>query len=255
MPVLSPLSFPQSAPLSFPQGAPLSFPQSAPLSFPQVPPLSFPQVPPLSFPPVFSGNPVFFSSVLSFGGPRLGKTMDSRLKMSGMTRGRWNMSGMPEGGIVSSRFPLCHSRRVLAGIQCFSRLSFYWGAPLGKNHGFPIKDVGNARGGLTMSAMPEKGLKMSGIPEGGLTMSAMTGGESVRTRLPLCHSRRFSFCHSRRVLAGIQCFSFLSLSFVRPPWEKPMDSRLKMSGMTEGGLTMSGMPEKGLKMSGMPEGD
>ena len=49
----------------------------------------------LSFPQVFSGNPVSFSSVLSFGRPCLGKTMDSRLKMSGMTEG--GNVGMTEG--------------------------------------------------------------------------------------------------------------------------------------------------------------
>ena len=50
-------------------------------------PLSFPPVFPLSFPQGFSGNPWVCSSVLSFGRACLGKTMDSRLKMSGMTEG------------------------------------------------------------------------------------------------------------------------------------------------------------------------
>ena len=42
----------------------------------------------LSFPPVFSGNPVSFSSVLSFvWPPTWEQPVDSRLKMSGMTEG------------------------------------------------------------------------------------------------------------------------------------------------------------------------
>ncbi len=83
--------------------------------------------------------------------------------------------------------------------------------------------------------------------------------------VPPCHSRRsppvipagfpLSFppvplCHSRRLLAGIQCLSLLSLLRVVLAWEKAMDSRLKTSGMTEGGLKMSGMTGR-LKMSGM----
>ena len=43
--------------------------------------------PPLSFPPVVSGNPVSFSSIPSFVWLCMGKAMDSRLTMSGMTAG------------------------------------------------------------------------------------------------------------------------------------------------------------------------
>ena len=58
---------------------------AGPLRYTRWSPLSYPPVPPLSFPPVVSGNPVFFSSVPSFGWPAWEKAMDSRLKMSGMT--------------------------------------------------------------------------------------------------------------------------------------------------------------------------
>ena len=44
-----------------------------------------------------SGNPVSFFFVPFIRGPRLGKALDSRLKMSGMTSGRLKMSGMTEG--------------------------------------------------------------------------------------------------------------------------------------------------------------
>ena len=56
----------------------------APLS---CPPVLFvmPAGPPLSCPPVVSGNPVFFLFLICVG--LHGKTMDSRLIMSGMTAG------------------------------------------------------------------------------------------------------------------------------------------------------------------------
>ena len=55
-------------------------------SFPLAP-FCHPAGPLLSFPPVVSGNPESFSSVPSFGWSCMGKAMDSRLKMSGMTEG------------------------------------------------------------------------------------------------------------------------------------------------------------------------
>ena len=50
-------------------------------------------------------------------------------------------------------------------------------------------------------------------------------------------------CHARGLLAGIQRLSLPSLSSGDPAWEKPMDSRLNTSGMTEGGLNTSGRTE------------
>ena len=143
MPVLSPLLFPPGSLLSFPPGSPLSFPQG------------------------FSANPVSFSSVLFIrGGPAWEKPMDSRLKMSGMT----------EGGIVSPRFSFCHSRRVLAGIQCFSLLFLsFVGGLLGKTHGFPIKDVGNDRGGIKEVGHDRGGINNVGHDGGGENVRNDTG--------------------------------------------------------------------------------
>ncbi len=55
----------------------------------------------------------------------------------------------------------------------------------------------------------------------------------------LCHTRFLSLCHSRKFLAGIQSFFFVP-SFVCPCMGKPLDSRLKTSGMTEGGVGHNG---------------
>ena len=104
-------------------------------------------------------------------GACLGKAMDSRLKMSGMTEGIENVGddrggvgddggglkllGMAEGESCGPAYPSCHSRRFLAGIQSCSFLSVYsWGL-LGKSHGFPIKNVGDDGGGLKTSGMTE----------------------------------------------------------------------------------------------------
>ena len=80
---LAPLSVPPG-PSVMPAGPPLSFPPG-PLCHARRAPSVMPAGPPLSCPPVFSGNPVSFSSVPSFVWPCMGKTMDSRLKTSGMT--------------------------------------------------------------------------------------------------------------------------------------------------------------------------
>ena len=44
----------------------------------------------------------------------------------------------------------------------------------------------------------------------------------------------YSLCHSRKLLAGIQCFFLLSPFIRMLCMGKPLDSRLKTSGMTEG---------------------
>ena len=64
--------------------------------------LSCPPVSPLSFPPVVSGNPVSCFVVLLFVWGCMGKAMDSRLKMSGMTEGELTTSGMTEEGLTTS---------------------------------------------------------------------------------------------------------------------------------------------------------
>ena len=74
--------------------------RQTPLSCPSEPSV-MPAGPPLSFPPVFSGNPVFFSSVPSFVWSCMGKGMDSRLKTSGMT---WAGIVWPSmGNVMDSR--------------------------------------------------------------------------------------------------------------------------------------------------------
>ena len=83
---------------------------------------------------------------------------------------------------------------------------------MGKGRGFPIEDVGNDRGGRLGMTEGER----SGVTEGELCGPASPGG------------------HSRRVLAGIQGFSLLAFHSCGLAWEKPVDSRLRMSGMTEG---------------------
>ncbi len=67
---------------------------------------------------------------------------------------------------------------------------------MGKTPGFPIKNVGNDKGGFVAPLLVQ-----------------------------------LSFPQS---LAGIQSF-LLSLHSSSPAWEKPLDSRWKTSGMTEGG--------------------
>ena len=136
----------------------------------------------------------------------------------------------------------------------------FGGPCVGKTHGFPIKDVGNDSGGK-MSGMTAGVLKMTGMTEG-LKTSGMTEGGIVGARLPFCHSRRVPLCHSRRVLAGIHGLALLSFHSGGPVWEKPVDSRLKMSGMTEGEnvgndrvwIEDGWHDGGGLKMSGMTRG-
>ena len=81
--------------------------------------------------------------------------------------------------------------------------------------------------------MTEEGLNTGGMTEGPPCPSVIPAG-------PLCHSRR--------LLAGIQCLAFLFLALLflyscGPCMGEAMDSRLKTSGMTEGGLKASGMTE------------
>ena len=107
---------------------------------------------------------------------------------------------------------------------------------------------------------------MSGMIEGGLTVSGMTAclvcplchalpiphpgplprGRGRRRRL--CHARRAAFCHACRaasvIPAGCQRESSVLFfcSFMRVGRHgEDVDSRLNMSGMTEGGLNASGM--------------
>ncbi len=63
----------------------------------------------------------------------------------------------------------------------------------------------------------------------------MTEGKLCAPACPGCHSRRFPDNKCRgQVLAGIQSCSFLAFHLCGLVWEKAVDSRLRMSGMTEG---------------------
>ena len=56
-------------------------------------------------------------------------------------------SVMPAGAPLSCpQGPHCHSRRLLAGIQCLSLLALIRVTLRGNSHGFPIKNVGNDSG-------------------------------------------------------------------------------------------------------------
>ena len=119
--------------------------------------MSFPHVPPLSFPQVSSGNPVLFFCPFLRVVPDWEKTLDSRLKMSGMTEGG---GGHDRGGDVGSSpvipaiprpsfphvpplsFPQGFSGNPVLFFCPFIRVSPDWG----KSLGFPIKNVGNDRG-------------------------------------------------------------------------------------------------------------
>ena len=118
----------------------------------------------------------------------------------------------------------------LAGIQCLVFLFFYLCGPC-------MGEAMDSR--LLMSGMTEGGLKAWGMTEGGIDHV----GHDGRHALPLCHAAGppLSFPPDPFVIpAGCQressillCCSFIC---VAPAWRKAMDSRLKMSGMTEGGI-------------------
>ena len=98
-------------------------------------PSVMPAGPPLSFPPVVSGNPVscFFVPLFVWAG--MGKDLDSRLKMSGMTE-----RGLPTAGMAEGRLPMS----------------------------------GMTAGGLPTSGMTAGGLPMSGMAAGGLPTAGVT---------------------------------------------------------------------------------
>ena len=107
-------------------------------------------------------------------------------------------SGMTEADSCRPIDPGCHSRRGLAGIQYLVFFPFIRGAL------------------LTPAVIPAG---VSGNP-----VSCFLSLHSWRTVAPRCHSRM--------VLAGIQCLVFCLFIRVALLGEKPLDSRLKMSGMT-----------------------
>ena len=86
---------------------------------------------------------------------------------------------------------LCHSRRLLAGIQCFS-LFLYLCGPAWENHGFPINNVGNDRGAIdnvgndrgaiTNIGHDGRGITNVGYDSGGLPASGMGEGKEWQDR-------------------------------------------------------------------------
>ena len=158
-----------------------------------------------------------------------------------MAEGGLNTWGMTEGLL----WLLCYSRRaplscppVVSGNPVFF-LFLYLCGPAWEKDGFPITNVGNDRGGITNVGY-------------GRGMIEHVGHDGRHGLGPLS-CPLVLLCHSRRLLAGIQCFAFCSFICVGRHG-KTMDSRLIMSGMTEGGLNTSGMTEGRLTMSGMTEG-
>ena len=140
---------------------PLFMPALSLLSCPPLPPLSCPPVlssvmpagsPPLSFPQVFSGNPVFFSSVPSFVWHCLGKALDSRLKTSGMTAAG---SCRPADPLCSFPLPPLSFPQVFSGNPVFFLFCPFIRAALhGKALDSRLKMSGMTRGELCVPACP-----------------------------------------------------------------------------------------------------
>ena len=161
--------------------------------------------------------------------------------------------------------PLCHSRRLLAGIQRLSLPSLSSGAPAWETHGFPITNVGNDRRGIEHVGHDGRPARAP-LTEGLLWPLCHARLTPLSYLLcPLCHTCRPPFVMPARapllcppalsvipagpplsfpqVVSGNPAsFSFVPF-FGAPAWEKVMDSRLKTSGMTEGELNTSGMTE------------
>ena len=148
--------------------------------------------------------------------------MDSRLKTSGMTEGGLKAWGMTEGLLylfVMPAGPLCHARQ----------------APLSCPPGpfvMPARPLCHARR-PPLSCPP---------------------GLFVMPAGPLCHSRwppSVIPAGCQRESSILLCCSFCLYG---PCMGEAMDSRLKMSGMTEGGLNTGGMTEGMLCLFVMPAG-
>ena len=143
-------------------------------------------------------------------------------------------------------------------------------SPTWENSGFPIKNVGNDRreaSGTREGGRRERGkggkpldsrLKTSGMTEGCVgndgtawspchthlvPLSCPPGPSVILTWFP-CHAGTPSLMPRQspplsfpQVFSGNPVFfSFVLFIRVSPAWEKPLDSRLKTSGMTEGGV-------------------
>ena len=144
---------------------------------------------PSVIPAVFSGNPVSFLFCLFIRVALHGKALDSRLKMSGMTRGELCVPAYPFchacpspsvharslPSVMPAGFPLLSCPPVLAGIQCFfsSVPSFVWPC-LGKALDSRLKTSGMTERRLPTSGMTERRLPTSGMTEGRLNTSGMT---------------------------------------------------------------------------------
>ena len=140
--------------------------------------------------------------------------------------------------LVMRRFLSCHSRRFSAGIQCLSFLSLHSCALVWENSsGFPIENVGNdGTEPLTSSVIPAGFQRESSVffscPFLHVALLGKTSGFPIKNvgndgTEPLAPSV---------IPAGFQRESsvFLFCPFIRVPsfGKTPLDSRLKMSGMT-----------------------
>ncbi len=128
--------------------------------------------------------------------------------------------------------------------SCFVVRLFVW-ACMEEAMDSRLKMSGMTEGGLKASGMTEGGLTTWGMTEGLLCLFVMPAGPSLSCPPgPLCHAR-WSPLSFPPVVSGnpVSCFvvpCFVVLSFVWACMGKAMDSRLKMSGMTEGGIEHGG---------------
>ena len=148
---------------------------------------------PLSCPPVVSGNPVFFLFLYLCGpawekdGFPITNVGNDRGGITNVGYGRGMIEHVGHDGrhglgpLSCPLVLLCHSRRLLAGIQCFAFLSLCLCGPAWENHGFPINNVGNDRGGSTSVGYGRGGLPMAGMAEGDYQCRVWERGRSGGT--------------------------------------------------------------------------
>ena len=152
--------------------------------------------------------------------------------------------------------PLCHSRRLLAGIQYLALLFLYsYGPCMGEDLDSRLKTLDRNRRGQALG-MTEGGLKAGGMTEGMLCLFVIPASPLCHAAGPLCHARRplsvmppGTLCHARRPplsfppvspitnvgdkVSGNPASCFVVVLFVWACMGEDLDSRLKMSGMTE----------------------
>ena len=146
---------------------------------------------------------------------------------------------MPEGSSTRLRinrrpyilYPavLCHFRRVLFVLPAVVLLSVPLGVPLSVPPGPSVRPAGSLCPSRPGPSVRPVGFPLS-VPPGSLCPSRP--GPFVRPAESPLSVPSAPLCHSRRFLAGIQGLFLLPLPSGGSVWEKTLDSRLKMSGMT-----------------------